>query len=389
MITRQKRLEKFRESIKQSWFDYFWDTILNYFRLESVSFSNLSRNPNITLERILQNPIYPWSYDELSGNPNINFIIVKNTPYIRWNYKILSLNPSITWFDITSHLDLPWDWRNLAEKEGITIDIIRLKFDDLNPKLLIHNPSVTLEMIENNLDLDWDWNEIPMKEDLTILDILKVANKYNITLARNHWIAISFQKNVFWQTVMDYPNLNWNYECLSANPNITFEIIQKNTNYSWSWKHFSYNPNFKLEYILRLPKVNWDWEYISENCLTPVFFKKHPDFPYCYNSIQMNQLFSFQNVIEHPIIFPNMNYLSLNPAIKLQDIRENRGYTWDWFWLSGSYFNFDKDAFFLKKARQWMAAYKIQQWFYAIKHNPKLKYGRKHINKLYLENFDV
>ena len=65
----------------------------------------------------------------------------------------------------------------------------------------------------------------------------------------------------------------------------------------------------------------------------------------------MNQSFSFQNVIEHPIIFPNMNYLSLNPAIKLQDIRENKGYTWDWFWLSGSYFNFDKDAFFLKKSQ--------------------------------------
>ena len=41
------------------------------------------------------------------------------------------------------------------------------------------------------------------------------------------------------------------------------------------------------------------------------------------------------------------------------------------------YFNFDRDAFFLKKARQWMAAYKIQQWFHAIRHNPKLKYGRK------------
>ena len=103
----------------------------------------------------------------------------------------------------------------------------------------------------------------------------------------------------------------------------------------------------------------------------------------------MNQSFSFQNVIEHPIIFPNMNYLSLNPAIKLQDIRENKGYTWDWFGFPDPILILIKTRFFLKKARQWMAAYKIQQWFHAIKHNPKLKYGRKHINKLYLENFDV
>lgn len=387
MITRQKRLSNFHKFIEKKWQQYFWESVFDYFRLESISFGNLSRNPNISLERVIQNPHYPWNYDELSSNPSIDFTMVENTPYINWNYKFLSLNPSITWLDIKSHLDLPWDWRNLAEKEGITIDIIRLKIEELNPKMLIHNPSVTLEIIENNLDLPWDLNEIPLKEDILFCDILRIMKKYNIELLEKHMTAISYQKKVFWQNVLDFPDFKWNYRSLSANPNITLEIILENQDKKWCWKYFSYNPNFKLEYILRFPSVNWDWEYISEKWLTPVFFEKHPHFPFCKNSIQMNEFFSFQDILENPIITPNMNYISLNPGIKLRDIRENRGYRWDWFWLSGTLYEIDKNAFFLEHARQWMAAYRIQLWFQNIRHNPRYLFGRKHINKMYFECF--
>ena len=32
-----------------------------------------------------------------------------------------------------------------------------------------------------------------------------------------------------------------------------------------------------------------------------------------------------------------------------------------------------------------MAAYKIQQWYWEIKHNPRYASGRKHINNMYDE----
>ena len=79
--------------------------------------------------------------------------------------------------------------------------------------------------------------------------LAKISNKYNIELLEKHTIAISYQKNVFWQNVLDFPYFKWNYQCLSVNPNITFEIMQENKDKKWSWKYFSYNPNFKLEYI--------------------------------------------------------------------------------------------------------------------------------------------
>ena len=142
MLTRKKRTQNYRRHIQKEWFEYFWDSVYFYFKIDSISFSNLSANPNITLETILKYPQYNWKYEDISRNPNINFTIVQNTPFIKWNYHILSLNPSITWNDILSFPHLPWDWRNLAEKPGISIETIRKKFYKFNRKLLMHNPKV-------------------------------------------------------------------------------------------------------------------------------------------------------------------------------------------------------------------------------------------------------
>ena len=34
--------------------------------------------------------------------------------------------------------------------------------------------------------------------------------------------------NIFWETVNDNPDKDWNWECLSENPNITWEIVIDN-----------------------------------------------------------------------------------------------------------------------------------------------------------------
>jgi len=386
MLTRKKLTQDYRVEIEKKWLEYFWHTVHNYFKIDSISFSNLSSNPNITLDTILKNTQYNWSYDDIARNPNINFTIVKQNPHLKWNYQILSHNRSISWTDILNAPDLPWDWRNLAEKANIKIETIRQHFTEFNPKLLIHNPSITLEMIDNNSDLEWDWDEIPMRNDLTFSQLFEMVEKYEIPLLEKHWIVISSQKYIYWHHVLENSNFPWRYDSLSYNPNITFEIINENPQYPWSWKYFSYNPNFKLEYLLFIPSQSWDWEYISENHITPEFLKSFPHFPYCYHSIQMNPLFTFQDIISYPSIKPNMNYLTLNPAITLEDIRDNRGYTWDWFWLSSCNFEIDKKKFILTNLRRWLAAYRIQLWYQKIRHSPQYKYGRKYINSLYDKN---
>ena len=385
MKTRRNRIQNFLNEIEKEWQDYFWDSVINYFRLESVSFSCLSRNPNISLERIIQNRHYSWNEDEMCMNPSFNFTQIQNTPYFKWNYYILSNNPSITWNDIKSKPNYNWRWRTLAEKEGITIDIIRSRFDLWNMKLLMHNPSVNLELIEANPDLDWDYKEFLLRKDLTFELILELQEKWNISLLDIHWSTISLQAFITWKIVIDNLYIKWDFNSLSYNPNINLKIILDNPEYPWSWKHYSYNPNLKFQDVLAYPNKNWDWEYISENIVSPAEFLENQNLPFCINSIQMNPKFSFDDYINIPTIYPNMNFISLNPSITLKDIRENRGYTWDWFWLSSCTFKKDKKNFKLVRFRRWMAAYKIQQWYWEIKHNPNYARGRKHINNMYDE----
>ena len=78
-----------------------------------------------------------------------------------------------------------------------------------------------------------------------------------------------------------------------------------------------------------------------------------------------------------------MDYLTMNNSIRLQDIRNNLHLDWDWYWLSSSTFEIDKKIFMEKHIRRWLAAYRIQQWFQKIRHNPHYKFGRKHIMALY------
>ena len=388
MLTRQQRTRNYRVLIDKLWDDYFWYSVMNYFRYDSISFSNLSRNPNISLERVLNNPHYPWSIIELSANPRINYTMVKNTEYLPWNYDVLSLNSSITWFDIMSDPHLPWNWRNLAEKDGITIDIIRLKADVLNRRSLIHNPSVSLEIIENNPDINWDYQEIPMRKDLDFDLLLDLCQKYSIVLLCQHWLVISEQKYITWNIVQENPQYAWNFNSLSRNPNITVDILINNRQYPFSFKHFTFNDNCTFRDVLQYPEENWDWEHISENLIKPEDFIQHANLPFCYNSIQMNSQFTFEDIINIPLLMPNMNYISLNPSIKLRDIRENKGYTWDWFWLCSSEYKHEKNEFILNRLKKWLAAYRIQQEWFRAKYDYNNPIGKRFIEKGYNECFN-
>ena len=65
---------------------------------------------------------------------------------------------------------------------------------------------------------DHEWGNVQLFINNNVLDVLGderyessrtplylIINKYNIELLEKHTIAISYQKNVFWQNVLDFP----------------------------------------------------------------------------------------------------------------------------------------------------------------------------------------
>ena len=72
--------------------------------------SNISCNPNITMEIIKDNPDKPWDWLYISFNPNITWEIIKDNPDNPWEWKYISSKPNITMYNIREHPDKSWDW---------------------------------------------------------------------------------------------------------------------------------------------------------------------------------------------------------------------------------------------------------------------------------------
>lgn len=385
--TRHLRIKNFLLDIENEWRKYYINNITKSFYTPSISWSYISENINVTMDTVLENPGLPWNYSHLSANRNINYQIVKKHSDKPWDYKTLSLNPNITFDDVLSDISKQWDWNSLSVNKTLTLDIVRRYFHKFNPILLIHNKIITYEIIISNPQLPWKLNEIPYKTNLTFDNILEMYYVMKIKFTNEHWIFISEQKYINLEIVQQYRNLPWNFISFTRNPNITYEIMKQNKDIPWSYKNYIYNSNCDFNFVVQHRELDLDWEYISEHLVTLEQFLNHPDLPFCHNSIQMNKNITFDDLWKIPFIKHNMNYISLNRSITLKDIRENRGYLWDWFWLSSSYFSAEKKEFIEKKKREWMAVYKIQQFYLERKLNPNYRIGRQNINKMYQELF--
>jgi hypothetical protein len=80
-------------------------------------------------------------------------------------------------------------------------------------------------------------------------------------------------------------------------------------------------------------------------------------------------------------------WISANSNITMDIIRDNPDKPWDWRAISNNPFTKEKELFLNRKYREYMAAYKIQQWCLSIIISPHYKIGRTLINKKYKELF--
>ena len=83
----------------------------------------------------------PWDYTTLSRNPNLTVQFVKDNPQADWNWHCISWNIAISLNDIKNNPTLPW-----------TYDAIS------------YNPNLTMQFIKDNPQENWDWSFISSNE---------------------------------------------------------------------------------------------------------------------------------------------------------------------------------------------------------------------------------
>jgi hypothetical protein len=215
----------------------------------------LSRNKTLTIQNILSNLHLKWNWSALSNNPSITFDNILSTLHLPWDWNKISKSSKITINDIIKYYNLPWDWAELTK--------------------ICH-----INDIYNNLDLPWVLEELSYNKTITTNDILTKSNiNWNIYMALyNPNVSIyELEKHIEFTTrninsniclTEDFINKYKNIltcSSVSAYSNVSLRYILDHPEYEWHWVCLSENPHIKIIDIYNNPELPWDWEKLSRN----------------------------------------------------------------------------------------------------------------------------
>ena len=137
-----------------------------------------------------------------------------------------------------------------------------------------------------------------------------------------------------------------------------WQIIRED---KWDWEYLSSHKKFNYNWLKAYPRANWDWEQLSKRYdFSFEWVEKFPDKAWDWSFLSYGNDFSFEWVEK----FPDKDWDFMNMRVS-------------------SYY----DSIEEKCRREYMAVYKIQQWWFRITLSPEYKIGRKFINKKYDECF--
>ena len=134
-----------------------------------------------------------------------------------------------------------------------------------------------------------------------------------------------------------HPTKNWDFNSISKHKDFKFEWVEKYPTKNWDFEYLSKHKDFKIKWVEKFPLKNWDFNSIS----------KHKDF-----KIEWIEKFPYKDW--------NLEKINIYKHID-------------------EYY----DTIYENCVREYMAAYKIQQWWFKITMSPHYKIGRKFINRSY------
>jgi hypothetical protein len=150
-----------------------------------------------------------WFTPLISKNLNITLEYIRNNPKKKWCWKTISANPAITEDMVRATAnEFPWDWRKIAQNPNCLG-----MFDLTNGDHSVHvsmNPAVTWNMVVNNTKYPWNFQCLSTHMDLN----------YIFTNPQFNWDyygVISHRKDLKYWMVIQHPKLEWDWEAIAAN----------------------------------------------------------------------------------------------------------------------------------------------------------------------------
>jgi hypothetical protein len=288
----------------------FEDILLQY-PSAPWDWQQVSANPSVSFQFIIDHPKMPWVPRHVSKNINVTERIVREHLYYEWDYESLCFNPNMSFkffneFIIKPDAMLRVDWHAISSNPSIhMIDVIdhpQLLWID---RYLSTNPNLTSNFILNEgKDRQWCVPLVCSNPGITARDIFKSTLK---SMFDWDYRNLSANPNIPIKYVCDRPDQDWNYHSISTNASLT--DIQTYHQVDWDAHGLSMNTNINMEYIKSHPNVRWHRPALLSNANINIS-----------TIIDNHQLFSDGWCDPYPVEF----YISSNPSITPSWISRNK-----------------------------------------------------------------
>jgi hypothetical protein len=293
--------------------------LVNIFPDKPWNFAYLSRNENISMRDILDNPSLGWHADKFNTNRSITAADAIANPQFPWDWDIISRKATIA--DVLGNPHIPWNWNILSECKYLNISI---------------------ESVADTLELPWNWDVICKTGILYPSDFTDYPNiPWN-------WGLISNNIYMEWEDIFANPELAkkpWDMDAINKNKankdyyysyNVTAELLESDSfdedDERIDWDIVS--SNFDLEYILSHPQFPWDWSYVyTSSRITVDDILNHPTLDWDPNGLSEKCKICY--ILENPHMIWKWAHISAyNRNITVKYIFNNPDLPWNWDGLS-------------------------------------------------------
>jgi hypothetical protein len=147
--------------------------------------------------------------------------------------------------------------------------------------------------------------------------------------------------------IRNNPNLPWNSN-ISRNPNLNIQFIREHMDEddaNKDWQEISRNPAITMTDIIDNPDLPWDYEYISDNPNLDIeFIREHINENWCWEWISANPGITMTDIKNNPDLPWDYEYISDNPNLDIEFITDSEYNNKDWYWPSISRNLFDPEC---------------------------------------------
>jgi len=155
------------------------------------------------------------------------------------------------------------------------------------------------------------------------------------------WNLVTANPNFTLNMIMNGDKIQWIWECIIWNPNMPWEIIRENLHRFKSWDIYKHDSTFWKNKCQDPHTISWDqnneivWDVISKSPnITVDIIKDNPDAPWNWRELSSNRNMTWEFIKSHHDECPDKNWdwflISLHPNITWDVIRNHPTLRWDW-----------------------------------------------------------